>query len=87
MQATTTDDIHTILEENNLSKKVYKSIQDKILYNLNYRLSNKIAIEFIIFSNQNGVLIKSENAQNVITSYSIHYTKLYDPYFLYFFIE
>ena len=32
MQATTTDDIHTILEENNLSKKVYQSIHDKIMY-------------------------------------------------------
>ena len=62
MQAGTTDEIHHILEGAGLCEPVYQSILDKIIFHLNYRAKNKIQFELIIFSNENGVLMKTEHA-------------------------
>lgn len=66
MEAVTTDEIHNILAQKDLCVKVYQSIQNKILFHLNYRVKNKIQIEFIIFSNENGVLMQTEYATEFI---------------------
>jgi len=66
MDSVTTDEIHEILKENKLEEKVYSSILKKIVYNIDYRLGEKIDVQFIIFSNTNGVLMKTEKAENFI---------------------
>ncbi len=61
MNAKTTDEIHYILTRNEVSQSVYKSILKKILFQLNYRVMDKISIEVLVFSNENGVLMQTEN--------------------------
>ena len=60
MNAKTTDEIHNILLQNNISKMVYESILGKIVYHLNYRVMNKARIEVLVFSNENGVLMQTD---------------------------
>ncbi len=66
MNAKTTNQIHGILVSKNLSKNVYKSILEKILFNLNYRVMDKMQIELVVFSDENGVLMKTQNAEKFI---------------------
>lgn len=67
MTATTTDEIHRILDRNDLCKRVYDSILDKILFQLNYRTKNEIQFELIIFSNENGILMQTNKVDEFIT--------------------
>ena len=62
----------------------YFSINDNKVYNMNNKLLT-LAIILSIFSvmvacnsSKKQVMVKSEKFGSVITSYSIHYTKLYD---------
>lgn len=66
MNAISTDEIHNILYENNLCEKVYSSILEKILFHINFRVSNKIKVEVLVFSNENGILMQSDNATDFI---------------------
>jgi cobalt-precorrin-5B (C1)-methyltransferase len=66
MNAKTTDEIHNILLQNNISKMVYESILGKIVYHLNYRVMNKARIEVLVFSNENGVLMQTDNVLDFI---------------------
>lgn len=66
MNAKTTDEIHSILMQHNISKMVYKSILGKIVSHLNYRVMNKIRIEVLVFSNENGVLMQTDNVVDFI---------------------
>lgn len=66
MQAVTTDEIHSILEKHDISNRVYQSILNKILFHLNYRTRNQVQFELIIFSNINGVLMRTEHVDEFI---------------------
>jgi cobalt-precorrin-5B (C1)-methyltransferase len=66
MNTTNTDEIHRILAEENLSDAVYESILKKIEFNIDYRLMNKVQVGIVIFSNTNGILMKSEGADDFI---------------------
>lgn len=64
MNAINTDEIHKLMFDDKLSTVVYESIRKKIVFNLNYRLMNKAKVEFIIFSNESGILMKTEGADD-----------------------
>jgi len=66
MNAITTDEIHAILNEEKIADVVYKSIEQKIIYHLNLRSGNKIEFEMVIFSNLNGILIKTRGVEKFI---------------------
>jgi len=66
MHAITTDDIHYLLIEKGISQKVYQSILEKIVFHVNGRVRNKIKIEVIVFSNENGILMETEKAMEFI---------------------
>jgi len=66
MNAKTTDEIHSILIQHNIYKMVYQSILKKIMFHLNYRVMNKIKIEVLVFSNENGVLMQTDNVLDFI---------------------
>ncbi|MCX7615565.1 MAG: cobalt-precorrin-5B (C(1))-methyltransferase CbiD [Clostridiales bacterium] len=66
MESNTTDQIHSILEYRNMSNMVYNSILEKIVYHLHYRTMNKIQIGLVVFSNENGILMQTGNAEKLI---------------------
>lgn len=66
MEAATTDEIHVIIKREQLNNKVYKSLAKKIAFQLEYRTKGEIQIEFIIFSNVNGLLMESKNAREYL---------------------
>lgn len=66
MNSTNTVEIHSILLDEKLCDEVYKSILRKIVYNINYRLMNRAEVELVIFSNENGILMKTEGADDFI---------------------
>lgn len=66
MNTINTDEIHRILAEENLSDEVYESILKKIEFNIDYRLMHKVQVGIVIFSNTNGILMKSEGADDFI---------------------
>ncbi|WP_010249597.1 cobalt-precorrin-5B (C(1))-methyltransferase CbiD [Acetivibrio cellulolyticus] len=66
MNAKTTNEIHDILTLQSLSQKVYESILKKIIFHLNYRVMNKMQIEVVVFSNEIGVLMQTDNAAILI---------------------
>lgn len=66
MEANTTDEIHTILTKGQVAKEVYASILKKIIFHLNYRTKNKIQIELVVFSNKNGLLMKTDEVEKFI---------------------
>ncbi len=74
MNAGTTDEIHKILEKNGMCQIVYKSILKKIVFHLNYRVKNKIQFELMVFSNENGVLMKTEHVDEFINEVSVERT-------------
>lgn len=66
MNSVNTVEIHRILVDGNLCDAVYESILKKILFNINYRLMNKVEVELIIFSNENGILMKTKGADDFV---------------------
>lgn len=62
MAAVTTDEIHRIITKAGIEKQVYQRISQRIRVNLDYRVRGEIKTEFISFSKENGLLIKSENS-------------------------
>lgn len=66
MNSVNTVEIHRILVDGNLCDAVYESILKKILFNINYRLMNKVEVEIIIFSNENGILMKTKGADDFV---------------------
>lgn len=66
MNARTTNEIHDILVSGNLSYKVYRRILQKIEFQLNYRVMKKMQIGVVVFSNENGVLMQTDNAEALI---------------------
>lgn len=63
MDAATMDEMHMVLAENHLDKQVYKNISEQIAFQLDHRLQGKAQIEFLIFSKEYGVLMKSQYAE------------------------
>jgi len=66
MAAKTTQEIHGILAEQRLAGDVYQSIMEKVRFNINYRIMNKMEVGFLSFSNEHGVLFQTENAALLI---------------------
>jgi cobalt-precorrin-5B (C1)-methyltransferase len=66
MEAGTTDEIHVILAEEGITSRVYNSILDKIMFHLKYRTKNKLKLELLVFSNENGILMKTEHVMDFI---------------------
>ncbi len=67
--ALTTEHIHNVIlqsEGMQLLENVYKSIEQRIKFNINYRTSQKAKVEFIMFTNEHGTLIETENAREFV---------------------
>ncbi len=67
--ASTTDDMHDILKRELGEAKlntVYESICERIHFHLNARAYGEIEIGFMVFSDVNGLLMKTDNADEMI---------------------
>ena len=65
-ECSTTDVAIEILKSNGLLEPVMSEITKKIMFYLNKRADNKTEIGVIVFSNEFGVLGKSENAEGIL---------------------
>lgn len=61
----TTDEAISVLKEYNICDEVMKIIMEKALFHINNRLENKIEAGILMFSNEHGVLCKSDNADKM----------------------
>lgn len=66
MEATTTDEIDCLLEEMKLKDKVWKTVMDKIVENLKYRIGDQCDIEVMTFTNKGRYIYMTEGARGVI---------------------
>ncbi|MCI9078778.1 MAG: cobalamin biosynthesis protein CbiD [Lachnospiraceae bacterium] len=64
----TTDEAVFLLKENGILDKTMDIMLDRIVSNMRHRTENKIEIEVIVFSNQAGMLAKSDMALEFIKS-------------------
>lgn len=64
MQCVNTDQAVELLDENGICELVMQSIMKKIQFHINYRVKDKLQAEIIIFSNDDRIIAKSENAIN-----------------------
>ena len=65
-ECSTTDVAIELLKSNGLLEPVMSEITKKIMFYLNKRADNKTEIGVIVFSNEFGVLGKSENAEGIL---------------------
>lgn len=65
-ECSTTDAAIELLKSNGLLEPVMSEITKKIVFYLNKRADNKTEIGVIVFSNEFGVLGKSENAEEIL---------------------
>ena len=63
------DDAIRILKENDLFEKSFRSITEKISYNLNYKTTGGMHVECILFSNEYGLIAESDNAGEYLKSF------------------
>lgn len=66
MEATTTDEIDCLLEEMNLKDEVWKTVMDKIVENLKYRIGDGCQIEVMTFTNKGRYIHMTEGARRLI---------------------
>jgi cobalt-precorrin-5B (C1)-methyltransferase len=66
MDAEATGSIHAILTENGIGNAVYESILARILFHLRYRTGNALQCELVVFSNESGILMQTEHAEEYI---------------------
>lgn len=66
MAARTTQEIHEILAEQGIAGDVYRGIMEKVQFNIDYRVMNKMEIGVLSFSNEHGVLFQTGNAEALI---------------------
>ncbi len=66
MNAVTVDECIEIIEKQGIEKAVFSDIGEKIYKNLQKRCKNQIEIEFIVFTLQKGIVMKSSNALDFI---------------------
>lgn len=66
MESTTTDEIDCLLEEMNLKDEVWKTVMDKIVENLKYRIGKQCQIEVMTFTNKGRYLHMTEGARGLI---------------------
>lgn len=66
MEATTTDEIDCLLEEMKLKDKVWKTVMDKIVENLKYRIGDQCDIEVMTFTNKGRYIYMTEGARGLI---------------------
>lgn len=66
MAATTTDEIHTILQAAGINQQVYRSVQEKIIFHLNYRVRGQMSVEAVVFSHLHGLLMLTDGAMDLI---------------------
>lgn len=67
LQCVTTEEGIKILEEKNLLTETMKDVIERIMFYLNKRSENKIEIGCMVYSNQYGLLCKSENAEMILS--------------------
>lgn len=66
MEATTTDEIDCLLDEMKLKDKVWKTVMDKIVENLKYRIGDQCDIEVMTFTNKGRYIYMTEGARGLI---------------------
>lgn len=66
MEATTTDEIDCLLEEMKLKDKVWKTVMDKIVENLKYRIGDQCDIGVMTFTNKGRYIYMTEGARGLI---------------------
>lgn len=66
LECVTTEDAVSILIKENILKEVMKDVLDRIMFFLNKRAGDKIETGCMIYSNQFGLLAKTENAEDLI---------------------
>lgn len=66
MEATTTDEIDCLLDEVKLKDKVWKTVMDKIVENLKYRIGDQCDIEVMTFTNKGRYIYMTEGARGLI---------------------
>ncbi len=65
MSAITTDEALLIMKDENISEKVWEKIGEKIKYHIDERVKKKIKIDFIVFTEEYGILTSfMENGGN-----------------------
>lgn len=65
MNCVTTDEALLILKEHGIDKEVWKSIGDKIWYHLKERTKGKITMDFVVFTEEFGVLASSRELKYI----------------------
>ncbi|MGN0658060.1 MAG: cobalt-precorrin-5B (C(1))-methyltransferase CbiD [Emergencia sp.] len=71
MDCITTDDAFDLIKDEPYYEAVKKSILDKVLYHLNYRLKSEAEIETIMFTTDRRHIIQSSGAADVMRYYRI----------------
>lgn len=66
MQATTTDEIDCFLDEINLNEEVWKTVMEKIVENLRYRVGNQGEVEVMTFTNKGRYIHMTNGARDLI---------------------
>lgn len=66
LDAVTTEEGISILEKEKILEPVMEFVMDKIMFFLNKRASGKLEIECMVYSNQNGLLAKSDHAEELL---------------------
>lgn len=66
MEATTTDEIDTLLDKMNLLEKVWKTVMNKIVENLKYRIGENCNIEVMTFTNKGSYVHMTKGAKSLI---------------------
>lgn len=62
MNCLTTDEALAVLAVNNLTEPVFRSILEKILFQIDYRTKGKLQVEVIIFATNDKIIAQTDNA-------------------------
>ncbi len=69
LNSVTTEQMHNIIlqeEGDEVLRNTYNSMAQRIKFHIDYRTAQKAKVEFIMFTNEHGTLIETENAQEYI---------------------
>ncbi len=66
MECVTTEEAVEILDNNKITDEIFKSIMEKIKFQIDYRVKNSLQTEIILFSQGDRMIAKSENADEFV---------------------